>query len=65
MSPDTRSAEEGSGHENTDGDAARDPGGTDPLADALAEPLADPDAGVAVDDDPGQVDLNSEQWDTE
>jgi hypothetical protein len=39
--------------------------GTDPLADALAEPVADPDAGVAVDDDPDQVDLNSEQWDTE
>ena len=45
--------------------AAADRTGTDPLADALAEPLADPDAGVAVDDDPDQVDLNSEQWDDE
>jgi hypothetical protein len=30
-----------------------------------SEPLADEDAGVAVDDDPTQVDLNSDQWDTE
>jgi hypothetical protein len=58
MSADTNPAD--------DADAgAADRTGTDPLADALAEPLADPDAGVAVDDDPGQVDLNSEQWDTE
>ena len=65
MSPDTRPAGDGSGHETTGGDAPRDPTGADPLADALAEPIADPDAGVAVDDDPDQVDLNSKQWDTE
>jgi hypothetical protein len=29
------------------------------------DPLADADAGVAVDDDPGQVDLNVDQWDSE
>jgi hypothetical protein len=57
MSPDTSPAEDGSGHETTGGDAAPET--------TAAEPLAEPDAGVAVDDDPDQVDLNSEQWDTE
>ena len=65
MSPDTSPAQDGSGHETAGGDAARERTGADPLADALAEPIADPDAGVAVDDDPDQVDLNSKQWDTE
>lgn len=55
MRPDTNPAEDGSGQETTGGDAARDRTGVDPFA----------DTGVAVDDDPDQVDLNSEQWDTE
>jgi hypothetical protein len=29
------------------------------------DPLTDEDSGVAVDDDPAQVDLNSAQWDSE
>ena len=37
--------------------------GSDPIT--LSEPLVDADAGVAVDDDPDQVDLNTDQWDTE
>ena len=65
MSRDTSPAEGGSSHEPTGAEAAGDRTGVDPLANALAEPLADPDAGVAVDDDPGQVNLNSEQWDKE
>lgn len=30
-----------------------------------ADPLAQDDPGVAVDDDPAQVDLNTAQWDSE
>lgn len=29
------------------------------------DPLTDEDTGVPVDDDPAQVALNSEQWDSE
>ena len=57
MSPDTSPAGDDVGHGATGADAAGERSGVDPLA--------DPDAGVAVDDDPDQVDLNSEQWDTE
>jgi hypothetical protein len=32
---------------------------------ADGDPLTDEDSGVAVDDDPAQVDLNSAQWDSE
>ncbi len=56
---DDRTDGEQAGESSTAGSpgAAPDPPAPDPLADA--------DAGVAVDDDPGQVDLNVDQWDSE
>ncbi len=53
-------ADDGADHERV-GETAT---GQDP-ADPAADPLADVDAGVAVDDDPGQVALNTDQWDSE
>ncbi len=48
-------------HDGADGEEVT---GQDPAGPAR-DPLADVDAGVAVDDDPGQVALNTDQWDSE
>ncbi len=52
MRPDNRTAGADDAGERTD-------------ADPVGDPLGDDDGGVAVDDDPAQVEHNIQQWDSE